>query len=140
MKIKYFKKAFSLTETIIMLTILAIAVASLTPMITKKLANNVEAGTTINGVSHGRYEIYAKEIVEFGSKAYEKSGRETKRAEASVLVFDRLDDLTYKKYASKSPEMNSKGQKSTLYEQLLQLNVSLSQEGILPISNKRFVG
>ena len=49
-----FKKAFSLTETIIMLTILAIAVASMTPMVTRKIVNNTEAGTTINGVSPGR--------------------------------------------------------------------------------------
>ena len=120
--------AFSLTETIILLTILAIAVASLTPMVTKKIVNNAEAGTTINGVSHGRYEIYSKEIVTYGTTSYEKTTKPTgggvgffgggSDSEASILVFERLSDAKYREYASREPEMNSKGQKSTLYEQI----------------------
>ena len=117
---KNMTKAFSLTETIIMLTILAIAVASMTPMVTRKIVNNTETGATINGVSHGRYEIYSKEIVTYGTTSYEKTTKPMPEnpENIKVLVFERLDDLAYKKYANKSPEMNSKGQKSTLYEQI----------------------
>ena len=124
-------KAFSLTETIIMLTILAIAVASLTPMVTRKIANNAEAGTTINGIAHGRYEIYSKEIVTYGSDSYEKTTKPTGGVggifggggtSASVVVFERLDDAAYENIMHEFPTMNDKGQKSTLYEHL-KLNI-----------------
>ena len=67
-----FKKAFSIAETVILLTILAIGVAASTPIITRKIANITESGSTVGGGTHGRYEIFTKEIVKFGSDYYEK--------------------------------------------------------------------
>ena len=131
-------KAFSLTETIIMLTILAIAVASLAPMVTRKIANNAEAGTTINGIAHGRYEIYSKEIVTYGSDSYEKTTKPTGGVggifggggtSASVVVFERLDDAAYENIMHEFPTMNDKGQKSTLYEQIDEVKPHRSPSG-----------
>ena len=47
--------AFSLTETLILLTVLGIAIASLTPMISRKIVNNAEGGVTPSGGSQSRY-------------------------------------------------------------------------------------
>ena len=56
-------KAFSLSETIIILTVLAVAIAASIPIMTKKMVNVSDAGSTITGASHGRYEIFSKEII-----------------------------------------------------------------------------
>ncbi len=75
-----FKKAFSLTETIIILTVLAVAVAASTPLITKKVINVADAGATITGAAHGRYEIFTKEIITTPDGDYEKTSTPPRNA------------------------------------------------------------
>lgn len=124
---KKIKFGFSLTETMILITILAIAVAAMTPIISRKIINTTEAGTTLSGGAHGRYEIYAKEIVTFGGDSYEKmtdpsgpgTGGILGGAGSSILVFRRLDDVEYTQEAKHTPALSSDGKrKATLYEQI----------------------
>ncbi|MBQ4646625.1 MAG: prepilin-type N-terminal cleavage/methylation domain-containing protein, partial [Candidatus Gastranaerophilales bacterium] len=96
------KKGFSLTEALILLVILAIAIAASTPMITRKIINTTEAGTTLSGGTHGRYEIFTKEIVTFDGKSYEKttdpdpdSPGSLSAGSGGIVVFRRLLDDEY---------------------------------------------
>ncbi len=52
------KKAFSMAEVIILVVVLAVAVASTMPIISRKLVNNAMEGSALGGGTHGRYEIY----------------------------------------------------------------------------------
>ena len=60
--VKNKKNGFSLIEAIIVLIVMAVALVALTPTITKKITNRLEYGTSLTGNSHGRYEVYMKEI------------------------------------------------------------------------------
>ncbi len=52
------KFAFSLVEALVLLTVVSIALAAITPLITRKIVNNTDPGTAPGGDSHGRYECY----------------------------------------------------------------------------------
>lgn len=111
-------KAFSLTEAMIIIVILAIAIAATTPIISRKIVNITEAGSTIGGGAHGRYEIFSKEIIDFGGdNTYEKTTDPSGGGDSKVIVFRRLDDPEYKTIKGTNPEING-SKKSTLYEQI----------------------
>ena len=124
---KHFKKAFSLSETIIILTVLAIAIAAAIPMMTKKMINVTEAGSTITGASHGRYEIFTKEIITTPDGDYEKTTKPPESPnkvfgggkDSEIIVFRRLYDEEYIKVTNTVPTLSKNGKhKSTLYEQI----------------------
>ena len=126
------KFGFSLTETMILITILAIAIAASTPIITRKIVNITDAGATLSGGAHGRYEIYTKEIITFGGDSYEKTTSSDSSssssgvlggASGSVVVFRRLPDNEYISITAQAPKLivssgNKTSYKSTLYEQI----------------------
>lgn len=115
-------KAFSLTEAMIIIVILAIAVAATTPIISRKIVNITEAGSTIGGGAHGRYEIFSKEYITFGGdtkNTYEKTTDPSAGGGSSVIVFRRLDDPEYTTIKGENPKLSSDGvKKATLYEQI----------------------
>ncbi len=129
---------FSLTETIIMITVLAIVVASTTPIITRKIINNSDIGATLGGGSHGRYEVYTKEVLTFGpdrlpenpdnSKTISdyKKEKDPSAAASTVSVYEKKDKDFYKKMTGKEPTQGT-GKTSTLYEEI---------EGVTPVENK----
>ena len=145
------KFGFSLTETMILITILAIAVAASTPIITRKIVNISDAGSTLSGGAHGRYEIYTKEIITFGPDSYEKttdpdfsssSGSSGGGASGSVVVLRRLPDSEYievvraKGHKASAgvtndiPDLNANGKyKETMYEQINDAKVHRKPNG-----------
>lgn len=145
------KFGFSLTETMILITILAIAVAASTPIITRKIVNISDAGSTLSGGAHGRYEIYTKEIITFGPDSYEKttdpdfsssSGSSGGGASGSVVVLRRLPDSEYievvraKGHKASAgvtndiPDLNANGKyKETMYEQINDVKVHRKPNG-----------
>lgn len=145
------KFGFSLTETMILITILAIAVAASTPIITRKIVNITDAGSTLSGGAHGRYEIYTKEIITFGPDSYEKttdpdfsssSGSSGGGASGSVVVLRRLPDSEYievvraKGHKASAgvtndiPDLNANGKyKETMYEQINDAKVHRKPNG-----------
>lgn len=125
-------KAFSLTEAMIIIVILAIAIAATTPIISRKIVNITEAGSTIGGGTHGRYEIFSKEIIDFGGEdgAYEKTTDPSGGGDSSVIVFRRLDDPEYKTITGSNPELNG-AKKSTLYEQINDAEIFRDPNGVI---------
>ena len=86
-----------------MITVLAIVVASTTPIITRKIINNSDIGATLGGGSHGRYEVYTKEVLTFGpdrlpenpdnSKTISdyKKEKDPSAAASTVSVYEKKD-------------------------------------------------
>ena len=137
-----FKKAFSLTETIIILTVLAVAVAASTPLITKKVINVADAGTTITGAAHGRYEIFTKEIITTPDGDYEKtstppetpSGLFGGGTDSNIIAFRRLSDEEYINILNEVPSLSTSGNtigkyKDTLYEQINDVRAIRNADG-----------
>lgn len=122
------KKAFSVTETIILLTVLAVAIAASIPVVTKKIINVSDAGSTITGASHGRYEIFTKEIISTpDDKHYEKTTKPPESPnkvfgggkDAEIIVFRRLHDEEFIEVTNTIPTLSKDGRhKSTIYEQI----------------------
>ena len=109
------KRAFSLTETLNLITILAIAIAAATPTLTRKIINSAEAGTTLSGGAHGRYEIFTKEILTTPDGDFEKSTNPS--GPGSIRVYRRLTDNDYKRIKGSNPSTNG-AYKQTLYEEI----------------------
>ncbi len=128
------KNAFSLVEALIMITVLAIAVASITPIITRKIINNSDIGATLGGGSHGRYEIYSKEILIFGpnrSKENNDNGYE-KIFDASqkgdIIVYQKKNDKEYTDIVGSQPSVVGNN-KSTLYEEITDATPIKDEDG-----------
>lgn len=123
-----FLLGFSMVETIIIIAALAIAVAAATPIITRKLINNSDIGSTLGGGTHGRYEIYAKEVLSFGpdrtpqntdpsdnASNYKKTN--PSQVKNAITVYEKKDESFYKKITGSSP-VTGAGKTSTLYEEI----------------------
>ncbi len=113
-----FKKGFSLVEALILIVGLAIAVAATTPIITRKIANIQDAGATLGGGTHGRYEVFYKEIATFpdDDSDWEKTGGGD---DGEIIVYERKDDNTFKTVVGKEPLNDTdKHRKATLYEEI----------------------
>lgn len=106
-------KAFSLVDAIIILSVVAIAIAVATPILTRKIVNIDD----IMAFGHGRYEIYYKEIVSYdnGNTYYEKTtnGGSNK----GITVYERKTDSQYYKETNTVPKSTGDGLKDTLYEE-----------------------
>lgn len=137
-----FKLAFSITETIIILTVLAVAIAASTPLITKKVVNVADAGATVTGAAHGRYEIFTKEIITTPDGDYEKtstppesgSGLFGGGADSDIVVFRRLSDEEYIQILNEVPNLSTATAtigkyKDTLYEQIDDVKATRNAEG-----------
>ena len=123
------KLGFSLMETVIMVTVLAVVVASVTPIITRKIINNSDIGAALGGGSHGRYEVYTKEILTFGPDRIPenpdnsdnisnyKKEKDPSAAANTVTVYEKKDKNFYKKMTGKDP-IEGAGKTSTLYEEI----------------------
>lgn len=135
-------KAFSLSETIIILTVLAVAIAASIPIMTKKMVNVSDAGSTITGASHGRYEIFSKEIITIEvpneDGKYEKTTKPPKDSnkifgggkDSDIVVFRRLYDEEYIKVTNTVPALSKNGKyKSTLYEQIKDVTPIRNSDG-----------
>ena len=86
------KRAFSLVDAIIILTVVAVAVVASTPILSRKVVNNSDAGSTLTGGTHGRYELFYKEVVQFdGGDWYEKAIPEN-TASSGITVYIRKTD------------------------------------------------
>ena len=82
------KSGFSLIEAMIVMVVMAVAIVAMTPSITKKVVNNSDFGTTLTGNSHGRYEVFMKEIFDMGQLGlYEKTIDETKND--GIVLYER---------------------------------------------------
>ena len=136
------KKAFSLTETMIILVIMAIAIAAATPIISKKIVNIVDSGETLSG-DHGRYEVFAKEIITYPDPSQPDGGSFEKTTDpdidisgvgggSGIIVFKRLTDAEYKSVKGTDPQLSSDGvYKSTLYEQINDATIYYDSNGIV---------
>jgi len=135
-------KAFSLSETIIILTVLAVAIAASIPIMTKKMVNVSDAGSTITGASHGRYEIFSKEIITIEvpneDGKYEKTTKPPEGPnkifgggkDSDIVVFRRLYDEEYIKVTNTVPTLSKNGKhKSTLYEQIKDVTPIRNSDG-----------
>jgi len=106
-------EAFSLAETIILIVILAIAVAASTPIITRKIAhiNHEGIGAALGGATHGRYEAYVRELLNFGGTYYEKvanpSGPIIYAYEKKGNSYEEIPNDTIKSF---TPEKDAKGE------------------------------
>ena len=131
-------KAFSLSETIIILTVLAVAIAASIPIMTKKMVNVSDAGSTITGASHGRYEIFTKEVITTPDGDYEKTTKPPEGPnkvfgggkDSDIIVFRRLYDEEYIKVTNTVPTLSKNGKhKSTLYEQIKDVTPIRNSDG-----------
>ena len=129
------KKAFSLAETIVFVIVSAIIIAAATPLITRKIVNIQDAGTTLGGGQHGRIEIYTKEIVTFGNDSYEKIVNNPSIGEI-FTVYERKDDEFYKKTQNAEPKTDNKGNKSTIYEEIQNATPIKDQQGNIIAAKK----
>ncbi len=87
-KKKNLKSAFSILETAIIVVAVAVAVAAMTPSLTRKLANFSDANSTLGGGAHGRYEVFTKEILKIGDDYFEKIP-DTK-SKQKIRVYERI--------------------------------------------------
>ena len=118
---KQSKPAFSLVEAIILMTIAAIAIAAITPMITRKIANVTDAGVSIGGATHGRYEIFHKEVFKINGipnpGTYEKIKASSNAK--GIIVYERKTDEEYKTLTGTTlPTISLEGYKSAIYEEI----------------------
>lgn len=132
--------AFSLAEAMILVIILAIAVAASTPIMTKKMVNITEGGSTLTGGNHGRYEVFTKEIITYDGEDYEKTIDPSRPDPGNaVTVFRRLSDSEYIDVVTRRspnavvpdavPNLADDGRKETLYEQINSAKVFRNPSG-----------
>ena len=120
-------KAFSMVDAIIILSATAIAIAVATPIITRKMVNVVDPGSSIIGGGHGRYEAFTKEIVKYGSIGpYEKAIDGNNN---NVVVYVRQTDPEYKEITGKVASHGADGTKDTLYEEFSGASVRRNSNG-----------
>ena len=142
---------FSIVEAAIMLTVLAVVVASTTPIITRKLLNNSDIGAALGGGSHGRYEVYIKEVLTFGPNRTPENTDGTKTvddfvkeknpsaAQNTIIVYERKDKNFYKKMTGKDP-IESTGKTSTLYEEIKGVTPVVNEDGTITVAKKNVGG
>lgn len=116
-------KGFSLVDAIIILSVVAIAVAVATPILTRKVVNIDD----VMAFGHGRYEIYYKEIVSYdNSNYYEKAiGGNTNQ----IRVYERKTDSDYYKITGSAAKSDANGNKDTLYEEFNNVPVIRDSNG-----------
>ena len=130
------KKAFSLVDAIIIMTVIAVAVVASTPMLTRKTVDIADIGGGPTGQSHGRYEVFNKEPLSFDNSTYwEKSvepdnsflKNEYGKEKDGITIYERLSDDKYLTLVGKKPVLDTKtGNKDTLYEEF---------KNVIPVKN-----
>ena len=145
------KFGFSIVEALILITVLAIVVAATTPIITRKLINNSDIGAALGGGSHGRYEIYTKEVLTFGpNRAPQdldgsknitdfKKEKNPSVAQNTIIVYEKKDKNFYKKMTGKNP-VESTGKTSTLYEEIKGVTAVVNEDGTITQAKKNVNG
>ncbi len=145
------KFGFSIVEALILITVLAIAVAATTPIITRKLINNSDIGAALGGGSHGRYEIYTKEVLTFGPNRTPqdldgsknitdfKKEKNPSVAQNTIIVYEKKDKNFYKKMTGKNP-VESTGKTSTLYEEIKGVTAVVNEDGTITQAKKNVNG
>ena len=145
------KFGFSVVETMIMIAVLAIVVAATTPIITRKLINNADIGASLGGGSHGRYEVYMKEVLTFGSNRTPQNTDGTKTVgdftkeknpssvQNSIIIYERKNADFYKKMTGKEP-VEAAGKTSTLYEEIKGVTPILNEDGTITSAKKNVGG
>ena len=87
--------------------ITAIIIAATTPLITRKIANIQDAGSTIGGGQHGRIEIFTKEKLIFNGNqelSYEKLPNPSGPI---IRVYEKINDTTYEEIQGVNPELDN---------------------------------
>jgi len=109
---KKLSKAFSMVDAIIILSVVAIAIAVATPMLTRKVVNIDEPGGL---TGNGRYEFYYKEVVSYGNGWFEKAIGDGNN---EIAVYERKTDSEYFDITGNAAKADSNGNKDTLYEEI----------------------
>lgn len=128
-------KAFSLIDAIIILSVVAIAIAVATPILTRKIVNIDD----IMAFSHGRYEIYYKEIVSFDNSNYYEKAIDNALGNG-VTVYERKLDSEYTTEVGSAPKTKN-GLKDTLYEEYNNVKTERNSNGdiVKVLINNKYV-
>ena len=103
------KQAFSLAETIVFVIITAIIIAATTPLLTRKIVNIQDAGSTIGGGQHGRIEIFTKEKLIFNNNEETSYEKLPSPSGPIIRVYEKIDDNTYEEIENVTPEADQNG-------------------------------
>ena len=128
------KFGFSLVEAMIVVVVLAIGIVAMTPTITKKIVNKLEYGVSLTGNSHGRYEVFVKEIYSMGAIGlYEKTIDETKKD--GIVLYERKTNpemeqlIGYSSWQYKDPNSPEGAPIWRLYEEFTDVTPHRNSKG-----------